>query len=151
MVPTTSFGKNSPPVFRNIFVEDQPRVLFSLKIVPPVNCPTTSSGIGAVCGATSIMDSSYMALNIENLYSPVSLVQNSIGFESLPANYVTQTGDTIASPFTLTGKINVNLTNIFIRENGGFVVPLLGFDGAYLGNVSTHGDDVNVKYGLQLP
>jgi hypothetical protein len=151
MVPTTSFGSNSPPVFRNIFVEDQPRVLFSLKIVPPVNCPTTGTVIGTVCGATSIMDSSYMALNIENLYSPVSLVQNSIGFESLPANYVTQTDETIANAFTLIGKINVNLTNIFIRENGGFVVPLLGFDGAYVGNVSTHGDDVNVKYGLQLP
>jgi hypothetical protein len=151
MVPTTSFGMNSPPVFRNIFVEDQPRVLFSLKIVPPVNCPTIGTVIGAVCGATSIMEKSYMALNIENLYSSASLVQNSIGFESLPANYVTQTTETIANPFTLIGKIDVNLTNIFIRENGGFVVPLLGFDGAYLGNVSTHGDDVNVKYGLKLP
>jgi hypothetical protein len=151
MVPTTSFGSNSPPVFRNIFVEDQPRVLFSLKIVPPVNCPTTDGIIGTVCGATSIMAPSVMSLNIENLYSPVSLVQNSIGFQSLPPDYVTQTDETIATAFTLVGKINVNLTNIFIREKGGFVVPLLGFDGASLGNVSTHGDNVKVRYGLKLP
>jgi hypothetical protein len=60
-------------------------------------------------------------------------VQNSIGFQSLPPNYVTQTDETIANPFTLVGKMKVNLTNIFIKEKGGFVVPLLGLDGAYLG------------------
>jgi hypothetical protein len=152
MTPTTSFGAQNPPVFRDIYIEDQPRVLFSLKIVPPVNCPTAADGtVSTVCGATTMIGTSVMALTIENLYSPVSLVQNSIGFQSLPANYITQTGETIADPFTLIGKISVNLANVFIKENGGFVVPLLGFDGAKLGNVSTHGADVNVQYGLQFP
>ena len=35
MVPSTMYGTVSPPVFRNIYVEDPPQVLFSLKIVPP--------------------------------------------------------------------------------------------------------------------
>ena len=54
MTPTTSFGQVSPPVYRNIFVEDQPRVLFSLKIVPPVNCPAT----GTACNAATLMQPS---------------------------------------------------------------------------------------------
>src|ERR1019366_2185856 len=51
MTPTTSFGQLSPPVYRNIFVEDKPRVLFSLKIVPPVNCAAT----GTACNAATLM------------------------------------------------------------------------------------------------
>ena len=39
MSPPTSLGQVSPPVYRNIIVEYPPLVLFSLKIVPPVNCP----------------------------------------------------------------------------------------------------------------
>ncbi len=35
MIPGTKFGSILPPVFSNIYIEDEPRVLFSLKIVPP--------------------------------------------------------------------------------------------------------------------
>ena len=57
MTPSTSFGQFSPPVFKNIFVEDPPRVLFSLKIVPPVNCPAT----GRACDANTLEQSSYVS------------------------------------------------------------------------------------------
>ncbi len=152
MTPTTSFGQLSPPVFKNIFVEDQPRVLFSLKIVPPVNCPAT----GRACDANTLEQSSYVSLNIENLYSPVSLVENSIGFQTLPNPYITQANETepsqtISGGPTLTGTIEVNLTNVLIKQNNGLVLPLLNFDGAYLGKISTHGSVVNVNYGLGPP
>ena len=147
MTPTTSFGQISPPLFRNIFVEDQPRVLFSLKIVPPVNC---NSG-GTACDAATLQLPSCVSLNIENLYSPVSLVENSIGFQTLPDPYPSQTNGIITGGFNLFGKMTVNLTNILIKQPYGLVLPLLNFDGDYLGKISTHGSVVNVNYGLGLP
>ena len=147
MTPTTSFGQKSPPLFRNIFVEDQPRVLFSLKIVPPVNC---NSG-GTACDAATLQLPSCVSLNIENLYSPVSLVENSIGFQTLPDPYPSQTNGTITGGFNLFGKMTINLTNILIKQPYGLMLPLLNFDGDYLGKISTHGSVVNVNYGLALP
>jgi len=149
MTPATSFGYNSPPVYKNIFVEDAPRVLFSLKIVPPVNCPAT----GPACDANTLMQSSYVSLTIANLYSPASLVENSIGFQTLPNPYITQATETEPSEIisggpTLTGTIKVNLTNVLIKQSYGLTLPLLNFDGAYLGKISTHGSVVNVNYGL---
>jgi hypothetical protein len=35
MVPGTMFGTSQPSLYKNIFVEDSPRVLLSLKILPP--------------------------------------------------------------------------------------------------------------------
>ncbi len=144
MTPTTSFGQLRPPVYRNIFVEDQPRVLFSLKIIPPVNCNAT----GTACDASTLEQPSYVSLNIENLYSPVSLVENSIGFQTLPNPYPSQTKGTITGGFALWGTMNVNLTNILIKQQNGFVLPLPEFDGAFLGKISTQGSFVNVKYNL---
>ena len=145
MTPTTSFGLNSPPVFRNIFVEDQPRVLFSLKIVPPVNCPSGGNDIGA-CDGTTLTSSSFVSLNIENLHSPASVISNSIGFQSLPNPYTTQTGDTITGGFELFGEMDVNLTDVFIDG-----LPLLNVDSVRLGKISTHNTVVNVNYGLGSP
>jgi hypothetical protein len=147
MTPTTSFGQKSPPLFRNIFVEDQPRVLFSLKIVPPVNCNSGSTA----CDAATLVLPSCVSLNIENLYSPVSLVENSIGFQTLPDPYPSQTNGTVTGGFNLFGKMTVNLTNILIKQPYGLVLPLLNFDAAYLGKISTHGSVVNVNYRLGLP
>ncbi len=139
MTPTTSFGQLSPPVYRNIFVEDQPRVLFSLKIIPPVNC----NAPGPACNAVTLMQPSYVSLNIENLYSPVSLVENSIGFQTLPDPYPTQTNETITGDFALWGKMNVNLANVLIKQPTG-----LPFEGSWSGNISTHGSVVNVNNGF---
>jgi hypothetical protein len=147
MTPTTCYGQVSPPVFRNIWVEDQPRVLFSLKIVPPVNC----NAAGTACDAATLVKPSLVSLNIENLYSPLSLVENSIGFQSLPDPYPSQTNGTITGGFALFGTMKVNLTNVFIKQPFGLVLPLLNLGGAYLGNISTHGSVVNVNYGLGLP
>ncbi len=147
MSPTTSYGQTSPPVFRNIFVEDQPRVLFSLKIVPPVNC----NGPGPACDASTLVQPSYVSLNIENLYSPLSLVENSIGFQTLPNPYPSQTKGIVTGGPTLSGKMQVNLINVFIKQPFGLVLPLMSFDGAYLGNISTHGAMVQVNYALGLP
>jgi hypothetical protein len=148
MSPGTSFGQNTPAIYKNIFVEDQPRVLFSLKIIPPVNCPTPPTA----CSKAVLMEPSHVSLNIENLYSPVSLIENSIGFQTLPDPYTTQaTNELITGGPTLTGAIKVNLINVLIKQQYGLVLPLLDFDGAYLGKISTHGSGVNVKYGLGLP
>jgi hypothetical protein len=147
MVPSTQYGTKSPPVFRNIFVEDPPQVLFSLKIDPSVNCPQD------FCSATFLTQSSSVSLKIENLYSPQSIIENSIGFETLPAGYIANATDTVSyfpSDYTLTGSMKIDLTNVWIKSRDGFVLPLLNpFEGEWFGKVSTNGD-VDVNYGLGL-
>ncbi len=66
MTPSTEYGTMTPAVFRNIFVEDPPQVLLSLKIIPPVNCNST----GPACTAATYKQSSSVNLKIENLYTP---------------------------------------------------------------------------------
>jgi hypothetical protein len=144
MTPTTSYGQVSPPVFRKIFVEDQPQVLFSLKIIPPVNC----NGNPTACDAATLKLPSCVSLNIEDLYSPISLVENSIGFQTLPDPYPSQTKGTIKGGFDLWGTMDINLTNIFIKLPFGLALPLLNFGGAFFGKISTHGSVVKVNYGL---
>jgi hypothetical protein len=88
MSPTTRFGQVQAPVFRNIFVDETPLVLFSLKIEPPI-CAAT----GLVCNQVDLTKDAFVKLSIENLFSPVSSVNNSIGFQTLPPNF-TQNGQT---------------------------------------------------------
>jgi hypothetical protein len=148
MVPGTMYGQSQtgkPPVFRNTFVEDPPQVLFSLKIVPTMNCS------GYFCTGASMLASSSVNLTIENLYSPQSAVSNSIGFQSLKAPYSTVSGDVLNSDYTLAGTMNIFLNNVFIKIPGGFIVPLTEFNGAHDGLISTHGNGVNIRYGLQFP
>ena len=145
MVPSTMYGTTNPPVFRNIFVEDSPQVLFSLKIVPTMNCS------GFFCTAASMLPSSSVSLKIENLYSPQSAVSNSIGFQTLKAPYTTVSGDVIQTDYTLTGDMKIVLNNVFVRLPGGFVVPLTAFNAEQQGLISTHGDGVKIKYGLEFP
>jgi hypothetical protein len=146
MIPSTMYGKHSPPVFRNIFVGDPPQVLFSLKINPSVNCPV------GVCVASFLQQQSLVNLTIENLYSPQSIIENSIGFETLPPDYIANASDTTSgfpNGYTLQGKMNINLTNVWIKLPSGFIFPLTNsFDGKWVGKISTNGAGVNVKYGL---
>jgi hypothetical protein len=150
MVPSTQYGAKSPPVFRNIFVEDPPQVLFSLKIDPSVNCPKDFCSVAFL---TNSANSTSVSLKIENLYSPQSIVKNSIGFETLPAGYIANGTDTVSyfpTDYTLKGTMKIDLTNVWIKSPGGIVLPLLNpFDAAWFGKVSTNGD-VDVKYGLGL-
>jgi hypothetical protein len=145
MVPSTAYGASKPPTFRNIFVEDAPQVLFSLKIVPTMNCS------GYFCTAASMLPSSSIKLTIENLYSPQSLASNSIGFQTLNPRYTTASGDVFSSAYTLTGTMDITLNNVFIKLPGGFIVPLTAFDALNEGLINTHGDGVNIKYGLEFP
>ena len=120
-------------------------MLFSLKIVPTMNCS------GYFCTGASMLPSSSVKLTIENLYSPQSAVSNSIGFQTLKAPYTTVSGDVLNSDYTLTGTMNIFLNNVFMRIPGGFIVPLTEFNGAHDGLISAHGNGVNISYGLQFP
>jgi hypothetical protein len=142
MVPSTMYGAVSPPVFRNIYVEDPPQVLFSLKIIPPVSC----AGGGVPCTAAGLLPSSSVNLTIENLHSPQSIVQNSIGFENIPAGYTTVSGDTVSTGFTLTGTMNIGLENVMLTSPSGTVTQLTAANAATVGNLSTNGANIDIAY-----
>jgi hypothetical protein len=152
MIPSTTFGKVNPPVFRNIYVEDPPQVLFSIKINSPINCnPST-------CMASFLTDpanTSLVKLKIENLYSPQSIIENSIGFETIPAGYIANATDTVSyfpTNYTLMGSMNIELTNVWIKLPFGLVLPLTNsFDARWLGKITTNGAGVQVKYTFGPP
>jgi hypothetical protein len=106
MVPGTEYGQHQPALYRNIFVEDTPQVLFSLKIVPPAIINTS------IYDSVILTDRSTLNLNIENLFSPPSAVCSSIGFQTLPPGYVSYTGQN--GGFTLGGNMTINLTNVIV-------------------------------------
>lgn len=145
MVPSTVYGKASPPVFRNIFVEDPPQVLFSIKIDPSVDCPD------GFCTATFLENKSLVNLKIENLYSPQSIIENSIGFQTLPGGYIANATDTVSyfpTNYTLRGSMNIDLTNVLIKLPSGFIVPLTNdLDAKWFGKVLTNGA-VNLNFKL---
>jgi hypothetical protein len=148
MEPGTQYGTVQPPVFRNIFVEDSPQVLFSLKIVPP-RCE--QGGQTATCPQVTLSDTSEVYLQIENLFSPVSQAQNSVGFEILPKGYTLGGANPgVLLPYTLTGKISVSFKNVFLRTDAGLWLPLVGLDAVSTGKVFPNGN-VNLNYSLGLP
>jgi hypothetical protein len=142
MSPGTSFGHQQPPLFRNIFVEDTPNVLFSLKIVPPICAPN-----GLVCRQVTLTKESSMSLNIENLFTPVSTSPNSIGFQILPTGFV-QDGQSFGTDYTLKGVMNVGLINVFVKW--GFIwLPLTSGDALSVGKVGTNGNvDIKCSFGF---
>jgi hypothetical protein len=147
MIPSTAFGSVSPPVFRNIYVEDPPQVLFSLKIVPPVNYDSTTGQ------ASFLANLSLVKLKIENLYSPQSIIKNPIGFETIPAGYIANATDTISyfpADYTLDGCMDIEMTNVWIKMPSGLVLPLTNkADAEWVGRITTNGADVQVKYDLR--
>jgi hypothetical protein len=160
MVPGTSYGQKQPPVYRNTFLDDTPRVLFSLKIMP-VDCNLGGiKGGVAGCPYVDLTQSSSVSLNIENVFAPQSTLKSSIGFQTLEPGF-TQNGVTFSSGFTLQGNMNIGLTNVFIKPTNGTWQLLTGANAATLGPVCTNGDDlapvgavctnatnVNVKYSF---
>jgi len=143
MTPGTSYGGTPLPVFRNIFIDEPPNVLFSLKILPPI-CADT----GLTCPMFQLTGSD-VALSIENLFSPQSRVGNSIGFQILQAGF-TQDGVEVATTAPLPGTMTVNFTNVFIQGPFGLWLPLTNFDAGSLGKISTRGN-VNLTYRVGLP
>ncbi len=146
MTPGTAYGTMTPAVFRNILVEDPPQVLFSLKIVPPINCNSTGPG----CTAATYKQSSSVNLKIENLFTPASIVENSIGFQTLPAGYTAWDGTVFPNAYTLTGTMNIQLTDVVVRLTNGFAWPLTSVDGGPFGKIATNGGGVNLKYSTEL-
>jgi hypothetical protein len=140
MTPGTQYGAVSPPLFRNIFVEEAPQVLFSLKIVPPRENANTSSVI--------LTTPSVLNLNIENVFSPPSIVNSSIGFQTLPAGF-TFFDQSFPDEYVLPGSININLTNLFATAPGRLPVPITSQNTAAIGGIainSADGSTVNVNY-----
>ena len=147
MIPTTQFGVHQTPLFQNIFIDETPQVLFSLKILPPEcglrglhnTCPKVDQvDLMAPATATTV------DLKIHNLYTPfpASRVQNSIGFETLD-NYInTSDGKPLSSnPYTLQGFMNISLMNVFVDGQ-----DLTTSNGPSLGMVMTNGANVNIQY-----
>jgi len=147
MTPPTQFGVTQPSLFRNIFIEDPPQVLFSLRIEPP-DCGLI--GLGS-CPSVDLTQKSTLNLNIENLFSPAAVVANSIGFVTLLGGYTNTTvlpNQTFTSDHTLAGSMNINMTNVFLKTDGIWI-PLLNFDASQF--VGINGSNVNIAYRLGLP
>jgi hypothetical protein len=77
---------------------------------------------------------SVLNLNIENVFTPESVVKNSIGFQNLPGGS------------TLKGSMNIDLANVVVTLRHGVATRLTSANAAILGKVVTNGDHVNVEY-----
>jgi uncharacterized protein (TIGR03437 family) len=126
MVPGTNFGALLPSVYRNIYVEDPPRVLFSLKILPFVcaNC---------ISRTIDLTRPGVLNLNLENIFTPPSILQNSIGFQTV-------------NGAPLTGSMNIGLTNIMLTSANGTATPLTNANASTEGNLITNGSQINITY-----
>ncbi len=144
MVPGTMFGSVQPSLYRNIFVEDPPRTLFSLKITFP-ECNDPNQPRDDNCAQTDLTQPSLLNLNIENLFSPASIVQNSIGFQTLPAGFMVGT-QTFPSAYTLTGGMNIGLSNVILTSPNGTVTTLTSANAATVGNIGTNRGPVNLNF-----
>jgi uncharacterized protein (TIGR03437 family) len=130
MVPGTNFGTLLPSVFRNIYVEDPPRVLLSLKILPP-DCELHAL---PTCPVVDLTLPSVLNLDLENVFTPANIVQNSIGFQ-------------IVNGSSLTGTMNIGLTNVMLTQANGTVTALTSANAASVGNIGTNGGHINIEYG----
>ena len=141
MVPGTQFGAMHPSLYRNIFVEDAPQVLFSLKIIPPRPSVNTD--------AVPLTDSSMLNLNIENLFAPPSTVASSIGFQILPGGYTFGVPvQTFPTNYTLTGSMKINLTNVILKMPDGNLTPLTAANAglAGFGDIQTNPNNLDIHY-----
>jgi uncharacterized protein (TIGR03437 family) len=144
MIPGTNFGTTRPPVFRNTFIDDPPQVLFSLKILPP-RC--SEHGLPAPCAEVNLSDKSALNLQIENLSSPASVVQNSVGFETLPLGYTLGGAPPgVSLPYTLTGAMNISFANVMLTPTNGVPTALTSANSATLGKLGMNGAGVNITY-----
>jgi uncharacterized protein (TIGR03437 family) len=99
-------------------------VLFSLKITPPLALaqPTVDLSL------PSVLD-----LNIENVFTPASTLENSIGFQTV-------------NGAPLTGSMKIGLTNIMITPPNGTATAITSANAATLGGIATNGANVGVSY-----
>jgi hypothetical protein len=148
MTPGANFGTIQPPVYRNIYVDDTPQVLLSLKILPP-DCDLAGLPTGG-CPAIDLTQPSVVNLQIENLFTPPSVIDNSIGFQTLPAGFTYDfpvgVSHTLAANYTLTGNMNIALTNVLVEQPNGSMTPLTSANAASVGQVTTNGNNVDLSY-----
>ncbi len=130
MIPGTNFGSLIPSVYRNIYVEDPPQTIFSLKILP-YDCSLNGA---TSCPPLDPTLQSVLNLNLENIFTPASVIENSFGFQ-------TENGT------PLLGTMNIGLTNIFITAPNGTPTELTGGNALTLGDISTNGANVGLNYG----
>ncbi len=133
-VPGTNFGAVLPSLFRNIYVEDTPRVLFSVKILP-TDCALNGNA-GSPCPPLDPSLTSVLNLILENIFTPASLLQNSIGFQTVNGT-------------PLLGAMNIALTNVVVTPANGTATVLNASNAMTLGvgNINTNGNGVNIIYG----
>jgi uncharacterized protein (TIGR03437 family) len=144
MVPGTAFGSVQPSLYRNIFVEDPPRTLLSLKITFP-ECDDPNQPRDDNCAQVDLTQPSLLNLNIENLFSPASIVQNSIGFQTLPAGFADAT-QTFPTAYTLTGSMNIGLSNVMITSSNGTATTLTSANALTAGNIGMNGTPANLNF-----
>ena len=143
MVPGTLFGSMQPSLYRNIYVEDPPQVLFSLKIIPPrTSNPANESSV-------ILTSQSTLNLNIYNLFTPPSAVANSIGFQILPPGFTFFT-QTFPDGYTLTGNMSINLVNVMLKTSDTTTTLLTSANAGTLGAIWPNGDNVNIVYDSDI-
>jgi uncharacterized protein (TIGR03437 family) len=144
MVPGTTFGSVQPSLYRNIFIEDAPRTLLSLKITFP-ECDDPNQPRDDNCAQVDLTQPSLLNLNIENLFSPASIVQNSIGFQTLSAGFA-DGNQTFPSAYTLTGSMNIGLSNVILTSPSGTATTLTSANALTAGNIGLNGGPVNFNF-----
>jgi hypothetical protein len=150
MVPGAEYGATQPSHYRNVFVDDPPQVLFSLKIVAPA-----CAGLGLFSTCLHLVDlsrPSILNLAIENLMTPPSVAPNSIGFQNLgdyPYEFPAGTFNVLPAGYTLTGSMILGLTNVIFELPDGTLRPLTNANAGTLGQINTNGS-VIANYGLWL-
>jgi hypothetical protein len=127
-------------------VEDPPQTLFSLKILF-AECNDPNSPRDGNCNDLDLTKPSLLNLNIDNLVTPPSIVENSIGFQTLPPGF-TQGAQTFPTGYTLTGSMNIDLSNVMLTSANGSPIPLASSNAAAVGKIGTNGDHVNPHYDL---
>jgi len=133
MTPGTKFGTLIPSVYRNIYVEDPPQVLFSLKILPE-DCGLL--GLTRKCPSTPLTLPGVLNLNIKHVSTPASIVENSIGFQNATSPEFTG---------TLTGSMNIGLNDVNVTSDGT-VTTLTSANAKGVGKIGTNGNNVNIDY-----
>jgi hypothetical protein len=76
---------------------------------------------------------SVLNLNIENLFTPASNLENSIGFQTVNGT-------------PLTGSMNIGLTNVMITPPNGTATALTSANATTLGDIGTNGSNVGIAY-----
>ncbi len=143
MTPGTMFGSVQPSLYRNIYIDDPPQTLFSLKILLP-ECNDPNSPRYGDCKQVDLTQSSLFNLCIENVVTPHIPGEDAIGFQTLPPGITD--GQNFPNGYTLTGSMNIALTNVTIAKGDGTVKQLNAADAVSIGKITTGGTGMNIVY-----